>query len=257
MFNSVMQRIRSARNKKLFCFGSSSAEAIDYIFGSSDAYFSLWASGISARRLPEMLPAMDAVIGPFGRGQIALNVSGVSDVLFHMQHVANAYGDIDPEEVVETAVAGLAQFERFLKKKGFSYIAHVFFSPLTPLDGSYWTDRFGIATPLPNPLLARTLEALACRASSRLQHSINLLGDLTLDGDVPYLRDEFKRDEPNHHPDYVKIRSVIWEALKTIPGIPDPLGSPVEELQPHLARDFDDVFTFQNPVVQRLRSGKP
>ena len=242
--------------KRVVCFGSSSGEMLDYLFGDSPNYFSLWCSGNPARAMPETFGLIDAAIGSSGDGAIALCVGGTSDVLFHMQHVASTYGVLDAEEVMTSAVNGLVQFEAFLKTKGFSQVIWLFFSPVVPLPATHWIDGFDIAEPLPNLLLANILRETARRACLRLDYGIDLFDALTISPERPFLKEAFRRDGPDHHPDYTKIQDLVWGSIRKIPGLPRRRRPELTQLYQHVPRSMDNVFSPRNPVIQRLNGVK-
>jgi len=256
LFQAARWNMDRVSRKKVVCFGSSSGEMLDYIFGESPNYFSLWLSGNTARRLPATFATIDAALGDSAKGAIALCVCGTSDVLIHMQHVACTHGEVNTEEVIEAAVQGLVQFEAFLKEKSFSQVVWLFFSPIIPLPPAYWSQRLDIDEPLPSLLLAKTLREMARRASQTLGHAIDLFDALTISPEAPFLKEAFRREPPDHHPDYIKLQDLIWAAIRDVPGLPRRKKPAYGELYPHIPRDIEDVFKPQNPVIQRLRAAK-
>lgn len=121
---------------------------------------------------------------------------------------------------------------------------------------THWIDGFDIAEPLPNLLLANTLRETARRACLRLDHGIDLFDALTLSPERPFLKEDFRRDVVDHHPDYTKIQDLVWDALRRISGLPRRRRPALTQLYQHIPRDMDNVFSSHNPVIQRLNGVK-
>lgn len=209
------QRTRPVR---VYAFGSSSTEILDYIFGDTPRYKSLWASGWSARGLRKDTNRdfiMKCLRAARPQDIIFLHF-GVVDAIFNAAYRAEKGDFMDPEGFCQEAADGVGMLVEDLKTAGFENVYSLCMGPPSPLRPNYFQRRakmLGLPVRYQARLLNRMNELVGARV--RQIDMTPLLAD-----EHGVLRKEFRRTPQNHHADYTKTQSVIWEALSEIPDLP-------------------------------------
>lgn len=206
------------RPARLYVFGSSSSEALDYVFGDSRRYRSCWASGWSARGLRKE-ENRGFVLQCLNKAQphdIIFLHFGVADAIFNAAYRAEQGDFMDPEGFCQEAADGVGMLVADLKAAGFENVYSLCMGPPNPLRANYFR-RTSKMHGLPVRYQARLLNRMNELVGAQVRQ-IDLTPQLADEHGV--LRPEFRRDPPNHHADYTKTQSVIWEALREIPDLP-------------------------------------
>lgn len=219
--------------RPLIVMGSSSSEMFDYIFGDNDLYFPYWASSWSARSFnrDETISYVKSILGKSSReSNIILNF-GPQDIMFSLPVLLEIEGFYDLSLFQRNTVNGFNAAANLLRSMGFNRIFSVFSSPITNLPREYW-DRFNL-TAIPAIMQARMYCDLPSMIDHHIQTVIDLHDQLSQGKKRPFLKDEFRKDPMDHHPDYIKIQDILWNRLKDIPGILPRREPHFTELYPH------------------------
>lgn len=220
--------------RPLVVIGSSSSELFDYIFGDRPDYFPFWASGWSARglRSEEHNRYLENILTPVPKeANVFLNF-GCVDVNFNCRHMASARGVYDFKTIMDEAADGIRTAARTVRASGFQNIYAVFISPAIPLPQSYWA-KFSPSRQLPDRMLGRMYHELFREVASTMK-TVDVFNEIAEPGTGTYvMKKEYKKANPNHHPDYIKIQNIVWDKIKDIPGMLPMRSDPLREEYGH------------------------
>lgn len=206
------------RPARVYAFGSSSTEVLDYVFGATPRYRSYWAGGWSARGLRKddnRNYVLRCLEGAAAHDIIFLHF-GVVDALFNAPYRMEKGDFMDPEGFCLEAADGIASLVADLKAAGFENVYTLCVGAPCRVPVGYFRKRFkfhGIPVRYQAQLLNRIMELTEQRCDMR---------DLspTLVDKYGLMKREFLRAKPNHHADYSKIQRLVWKGICDIPGIP-------------------------------------
>lgn len=219
--------------RPLAALGGSSTEAFDYLFGDQPLYHPLWASGWSARGLDRSKGRafLAAVVADLPRDATVLLNFGMVDVLFGLPHKVRQDRFYDFSRFLEETAQGIASAFDTLHGLGFERVQAVSLSAVPVLPPGYW-ERHGVPR-LPAPMLGQMLLDLAARLAALGFAQINLLPQLIESPERPVLKPRFRRKSDDHHPDYIKLCPLLWQAMRHLPDLPPPRDPPLTALYPH------------------------
>lgn len=206
------------RPARVYAFGSSSTEVLDYIFGSSPRYRSYWAGGWSARGLRKednRSYVLRCLQGAAPQDIIFLHF-GVVDALFNSSYRMQNGDFMDPEGFCQEAADGVAQLADDLKAAGFTNVYALCVGAPCRVSRDYFWRRFklyGLPLRYQAQLLNRMTELVGQRCELRD------LSPVLADKDG-LMKAKFLRAKINHHADYSKIQKLVWEGIRDIPGLP-------------------------------------
>lgn len=236
----------SSKKLPLVVLGSSSSEIFDYIFGNNPEYFPYWAGGWSARglRSQEHEIYLRKIMKDIPKNANILLNFGCADVAFTLRHMAANKGVYDFPKILREAAEGIEKCRRVLIGMGFKRVYAVFVSPMISLPQEYW-NRLQPGRQLPDRMLGVIYYDLFKLVSKRMP-TINFFDELSRTEDGSYLlKDKYKREKPDHHPDYIKIQRIVYDKLKIISGM-----MPIRDTL--LAEKYP---TYPAPIKDLLASG--
>ncbi|MBT8154517.1 hypothetical protein KMP13_11530 [Epibacterium ulvae] len=206
------------RPARVYAFGSSSTEVLDYVFGATSRYRSYWASGWSARGLRKddnRNYVLRCLEGAAAQDIIFLHF-GVVDALFNAPFRMEKGNFMDPEGFCQEAADGITTLVADLKAAGFENVYTLCVGAPCRVPVNYFHRRFkfhGIPVRYQAQLLNRIMELTGQRCDMRDLSSV-------LADEYALMKREFLRAKPNHHADYSKIQDLVWQGIADIPGLP-------------------------------------
>lgn len=206
------------RPARVYAFGSSSTEVLDYVFGPSPRFRSYWASGWSARGLRKLENrdyVMQCLRGAAVQDIIFLHY-GVADAVFNSAYRMQKGDFMDPEGFCQEAADGIAQLVDDLKAAGFHNVYPLCVGAPCRVPRNYFWSRFkmhGLPMFYQAKLLNRMSELVAQRCE--LLDLSPVLADKN-----GLMKRKFLRYFPTHHADYTRIQEIVWDGIRHIPGMP-------------------------------------
>lgn len=248
----LISKMKSPNNysrpmRDLVVLGSSSSEVFDYVIGKNSFYHPFWAGAWSARGLrnKEMQSYIKLVLSPFEKDTCIFLNFGLADVIFNARYKANTEGFYDFKRIVTEAANGIILTKKNIEANGFRSVFGVFIAPVTPHDQNYWFPM-GPGRQLPNAVMGTMYYDLFNIVSNEMK-CIDTFNEMSLGKSGSYLlKDEFVRENADHHPDYLKMHEIIKAKLLPIKGLPEPRQFPLESLY-----QYENFF-----VKDLLKEGK-
>lgn len=235
----------------LVVMGSSSTEVFDYIFGNQPRYHPFWASAWSARglRKSENIDYVQRILADIDRqSNVFLNFGNV-DTDYNLRYKIHHEGFSDFERFAQQMVEGLTHLKQTLLAMGFleNRIFATFLSPPVRLDYDYWLADDVNCYPAPTKVRGGIIWQVAHQVEQHMQ-TINLLQTFSdhvqYAGETefyPALSGKYTRETPDHHPDYIKTKDIIWQRIQGIEGILPKRERPLIRLYPHQGFHIEEL----------------
>ncbi len=206
------------RPTRVYAFGSSSTEVLDYVFGATPRYRSYWAAGWTARGLRKKdnrAYVLRCLEGATPQDIIFLHF-GVADAVFSAPYQMEKGTFFEPEPFCQEAAEGLAALVADLKAAGFHNVYSLCVAAPCLVPAPYFRKRYqfhGISVRYQAQLLRRISELSKHCCETR---------DISdaLSDRYGVLKQKYLRQKPDHHADYCKIQKLVWKVICDIPGIP-------------------------------------
>lgn len=225
---------------KVVALGSSATEIFDYVFGDHPDYLPFWASSWSARGLrkdtQQKMQPYQAHLSKLSKDSVFLLHFGTVDVDFNLPFKMTHEGFYDIPRFVDEMAEGILALRNHLRDEyGFQHIYATFTAPTVVLPDDCW--RFDDVKPISNLLKAKVLWDCAAKLAQRDIEVLNCLPDLAESVDNPICKQDYVRDYPDHHINYVAAQDIVYEKIRHIPNMLPQRAEKHTELYPHLRYD--------------------